>query len=652
MELKGKAILCDFYSTTKLEMASKRSLTSSFSDFPSIANSQDSVAELSQDTSKRRCIPRTPTRAALVHSESDNALFSPGGRSIQTAGNNERAEQNLLDTSVTYNDPIHNTITMDELSKRIIDTCEFQRLANLKQLGTCFYVFRGATHTRFEHSIGVAHLAERIARSLQRNQPDLKISPLDILCVKISGLCHDLGHGPFSHVYDGVFIPQMRKDISWRHEDGSVQMFRRLLLENDIFLQDYGLTHIDRLFIEEIIGGVKEAERRGRHKDKFYLYDIVNNCRSGLDVDKLDYFQRDQRYANVKLASDFERFMELGRVIRALPIDYSPPSLIGTVFANSRQPAAKTDELPLMICYPEKCVPEAVNMFSVRFKMHKFVYTHKAVKQVEFMICDALQLADPFIKIRGMKTTSHPDGFYKMSEAVECMEALSNLNDGIMEVIKQDPRPELEPAQKLLVRIDRRKLYRCLGQSAFNRGDPIARMSESVIRSKICAIIAKLVDGTYMDPTHSGSWEGGGDNLEDDNDNDANLPADYGFSNLSQLSTASANTPYVTVSEDELIVEKMHIHYGLKEKNPVARMRFYQRKAEHDAIGHPVSDNQYLAIMPALFEEHAVRVFCKSEVPEATFTARRAFTLWCKEARCPTPFPGHSQSQDMEYNLA
>lgn len=287
-----------------------------------------------------------------------------------------------------FNDSIHNHIKVDDLSRRIIDTHEFQRLSRLKQLGTCDFVFRGATHTRFEHSIGVSHLAERVMKKLQENQPDLEITSIDILCVKIAGLCHDLGHGPFSHVFDGVFMKLMNEKDErlrdWRHEDGSVNMFRHLLVKNDIKLEDYGMTSQDQLFIEEIIGGVNERDRKGRSEDKFYMYDVVNNTRSGLDVDKLDYFQRDMKYANVVYNANFDRFIELGRVLPC--VDVGSPSPLESFSQSS---------LKNMIAYPDKLVREAVDLFCVRFKMHHHVYTHKGVKQVEYMMTDALMLADP-----------------------------------------------------------------------------------------------------------------------------------------------------------------------------------------------------------------------------------------------------------------
>lgn len=96
-------------------------------------------------------------------------------------------------TGKTFNCVVHGMIPLDPICVLIIDSPPFQRLHHLKQLGTSDYVFRGATHTRFEHSVGVAHLAEQLAYSLKKNQPELGITDADVLCVKIAGLCHDLG---------------------------------------------------------------------------------------------------------------------------------------------------------------------------------------------------------------------------------------------------------------------------------------------------------------------------------------------------------------------------------------------------------------------------------------------------------------------------
>jgi HD superfamily phosphohydrolase len=249
-----------------------------------------------------------------------------------------------------------------------------------------------------------------MALHFQRDQPYLEITKIDILCVKIAGLCHDLGHGPFSHVFDGVFMKRMKPDSHWRHEDGSVNMFNHLLTANGIDLSEYGLSDLDKTFIEEIINGTDEAKRRGRDANKFYLYDIVNNTRSGLDVDKLDYFQRDMKYTNAAYACKFERFIELGKIMQAQPISHttaatrskatttlpfhSPTSLFGSATKETLRgsPASTVTEedydgaYPYMICYPEKLVREAVELFALRFRLHQQVYTHTCVKKIEFMV--------------------------------------------------------------------------------------------------------------------------------------------------------------------------------------------------------------------------------------------------------------------------
>jgi HD superfamily phosphohydrolase len=100
----------------------------------------------------------------------------------------------------------HTTTTNHTL--QIINTPQFQRLRRLKQLGTTYYVFPGASHNRFEHSIGVCYLAgtliERLRKTHHSGDPSrnipadvlpLEITDADVLAVKIAGLCHDLGHG-------------------------------------------------------------------------------------------------------------------------------------------------------------------------------------------------------------------------------------------------------------------------------------------------------------------------------------------------------------------------------------------------------------------------------------------------------------------------
>ena len=91
----------------------------------------------------------------------------------------------------TFNDPIHHKMKLHPLLVRIINTPEFDRLRNIKQLGGAYYVYPGASNNRFEHSIGVAYLAGKLVNELKKTFRGL--TGTDILCVEIAGLCHDLG---------------------------------------------------------------------------------------------------------------------------------------------------------------------------------------------------------------------------------------------------------------------------------------------------------------------------------------------------------------------------------------------------------------------------------------------------------------------------
>lgn len=93
-------------------------------------------------------------------------------------------------------------------------------------------MFPTATHKRFEHCIGTAYLALKVAKKLKKAQPHLQITERDVQCVAIAGLCHDLGHGPYSHLFDGPFLTKIMPNSEWSHEWASTQLFEMMLDEN------------------------------------------------------------------------------------------------------------------------------------------------------------------------------------------------------------------------------------------------------------------------------------------------------------------------------------------------------------------------------------------------------------------------------------
>lgn len=109
-------------------------------------------------------------------------------------------------------DNVHGFIQLTDIEVRLINTMEFQRLRNIRQLGLLNYIFPGALHTRFNHSIGVLHIVDKMVVSLQ-HKGHLQDSEENRQILRIAGLLHDIGHYPWSHVTEHVVINDLKKTI-------------------------------------------------------------------------------------------------------------------------------------------------------------------------------------------------------------------------------------------------------------------------------------------------------------------------------------------------------------------------------------------------------------------------------------------------------
>ncbi|KAF9910748.1 SAM domain and HD [Lobosporangium transversale] len=304
------------------------------------------------------------------------------------------------------NDPIHGHVLLDNDCLQCIDTPQFQRLRDLKQLGSAYFVFPGATHNRFEHSIGTSHLAGEVVERFRDTQPELEISESDIKCVKLAGLCHDLGHGPFSHVFDNEFIPRALPGSTWTHEQGSEMMLEYLVDDNGVDIDREELN-----FIKDLIMG----ERRGNSQRHAFLFDIVSNKRNSLDVDKYDYLQRDCYNVGIKSSIDCSRLMRMSRVI---------------------------DD---QICWHHKEVYNLYELYHTRFSLFKKVYTHRVGKAIEYMLVDALMTANNVLGISSM---------------INVPEDYLHLTDDIVRQIERSREPGLEESKAIIKRIRTRNLYK------------------------------------------------------------------------------------------------------------------------------------------------------------------------------------------------
>jgi len=166
-------------------------------------------------------------------------------------------------------DPIHGYIPITEEDKRLIDTIEFQRLHRIKQLPLADLVYPGAVHTRFEHSLGVMHLASQIMENLP-----IEINEEEASLIRFASLLHDIGHGPFSHLFEYFTINK----LNMNHEEIGMQIVKESSLAD--VLKDFS---IEPSSIGYIITGSKLFLRK-------FLHQITN---SGIDADKLDFIKRD-----------------------------------------------------------------------------------------------------------------------------------------------------------------------------------------------------------------------------------------------------------------------------------------------------------------------------------------------------------------------
>src|SRR5688572_18023352 len=175
-------------------------------------------------------------------------------------------------------DPLWDTIRLDATAVRIVDTPEFQRLRYIRQLGFTHLVYPGATHTRFDHALGVYHLTTTALRHLR----DRGGAPPEAWegeeLVPYAALLHDIGHYPFSHALEELET----EPAPSHHEDVAHRFFAATSLRDA--LAPLGLGAPDRL--HELIRGDSDIPLRG----------LVSGS---LDLDKMEYLKRDARFCGV-----------------------------------------------------------------------------------------------------------------------------------------------------------------------------------------------------------------------------------------------------------------------------------------------------------------------------------------------------------------
>ncbi|XP_026223641.1 deoxynucleoside triphosphate triphosphohydrolase SAMHD1-like isoform X2 [Anabas testudineus] len=505
----------------------------------------------------------------------------------------------IKDSPKVFNDSVHGHMEFHPLLVKIIDTPQFQRLRYIKQLGGAYFVYPGASHNRFEHSLGVGYLAGELAQALKTkhdNEGENLIDEKDILSVQIAGLCHDLGHGPFSHMFESVCpkkklsagitglgvvycdptdlpcccfllpaillsppstLPTSRHrwppTLSlvllvtvrfFKHEQISIEMFDYLVEENGLkpLMQLYGLSDPDLSFIKEMIDPKPRDKdgnwpHKGRGEDKSFLYEIVANKTNGVDVDKFDYFARDCHHLGMQNNFDYRRFLKFARVCEA-------------------------EDGKKHICIRDKEVYNMYDFFHTRYCLHRRAYQHRVNKAIEIMIKDVLSKVKD-IKIEGFEKT--------LLESIDDMAAYTKLTDCLLQVILFSTDENLKEAKEILARICSRDLYVFLGETL------VAESKVKLISQKKTEWKKKLAEPLRLKP-------------------------------------------------EDFEIEQVTINYGMKEKNPIEKMNFYNKSDPQKAV--PLPKEQVSHLLPDTFSETFIRVYCRKSLRRAEKTQ---LMNWCKE---------------------
>ena len=203
----------------------------------------------------------------------------------------------------TIRDSLYDLIPLGPREEKLIGTAAFLRLQQIKQLGFVYRIWPGATHTRYEHSLGCYHLTVRALRSLLQRGGDGGLYGVSISSIKtlvVASLLHDIGHYPFSHT-----IEELGPPIIFHEQVG------RSIIENGeiatILEQDYHLSP------ERVADFIDPPKTKTLPLDDELLQHLLSGA---LDVDKLDYLPRDARACNVPYGG-----VDVSRLLSSLRIN-------------------------------------------------------------------------------------------------------------------------------------------------------------------------------------------------------------------------------------------------------------------------------------------------------------------------------------------
>ncbi len=251
-------------------------------------------------------------------------------------------------------DPVHGYVYITQEEKAIVDSYAVQRLHRLRQLAGAEYVYPGANHTRFEHSIGVMYLAGKVV-----SNPNLSkyISEDEAETERIAALLHDVGHGPFSHVFEYL----LTKDLDKTHEDLTTWVIQKSELSDIIKKIGCDPREIGKLAVGKL-----------QKPKKAFLDQIIS---STIDVDKQDFIVRDTYHTGAEYG-----YIDIFRLIHTLDI-------LGENLAVEVGALSALESLLI-----------------ARIESFKSIYFHRVGRAAQIMLATAMDKANEELGLTRFKT--------------------------------------------------------------------------------------------------------------------------------------------------------------------------------------------------------------------------------------------------------
>ena len=324
-------------------------------------------------------------------------------------------------------DPVHQFVRFDDQERAVIDSAPVQRLRHIHQLATTYLVYPGATHRRFEHSLGVMELAGRVFDVITHPENvhhvisdaipeirDAKRLPYWRQLLRMAALCHDLGHIPFSHAAERELLPD-----GWSHERLSVELIRSDLMRD---VWESAVPAMDAGRIAKIAVGQKELKDEVFSNWEAILSEIVVSDAFG--VDRMDYLLRDSLHCGVAYGRfDHYRLID---TLRVLPQG-----------DDSEEPTLGIEEGGLH---------SAESLLLARYFMFSQVYFHRVRRAYDVHLKDFL-------------SAWLPGGSYRVEVPSHLGMTDVQVTAGIIEAALHEDSPAHDPARRLTNREHFRVLW-------------------------------------------------------------------------------------------------------------------------------------------------------------------------------------------------